>query len=245
MKASIWLAAALVSCLLLSQNLAAKPGKGGGGGGDSGGFGELGNGCVAFESAASPGTFHDDGGGAYCNGTDGQVSVPKRLRLDTKKFNSNNRKYYLDAVCAAKSPACNGTVDVEVLQSQLRHEWIDGQLVGTDELDFQGMAEGEITRVSVDLEIDRNTRLLFGNDSGDRMRCPAPSAAAPLWVQCLDDQNGDGFCDLWTLTTANLDGSAEPDARACLKNSKTGAVLDGEVTADFSMAVCVLGVSCP
>lgn len=216
-----------------------------GGGGDTGGFGELGNGCVAFENPATLGTFHDDGGGAYCNGTDGQVSVPKRLRLDTKKFNRNNRKYLLDAICEANSSVCDGTVEVGVLQSQLRHRWVDGQLVATgeEELDFQGMAIGEIARVSVDLAIGKHARVLWGNDSGDRMRCPPPSEAAPLWVQCLDDQNADGFCDLWTMTTANLDGSAESDARACLKESSV--LLDGEITADFTMGICVLGVSCP
>jgi hypothetical protein len=216
---------------------------GGGGGGGTGGFGDVGNGCVVFENPATLGTFHDDGGGAYCNGTDGQVSIPKRLRLDTKKFNRNDRQYLLDATCEANSAVCDGTVEVGVLQSQLRHQWIDGQLVADDELDFQGMAVGEIARVSVDLAIGRDTRVLFGNDSGERMRCPAPSEAAPLWVQCLDDQNGDGFCDLWTMTTVNLEGSAEPDARACLKESSE--LLDGEISADFTMGICVLGVSCP
>jgi hypothetical protein len=221
---------------------------------NTGGFGELGNGCVAFDSPATLGTFHEDGGGAYCNGTDGQVSVPRRLRLDTTKFNGNDRKYFLDAEdCEANSTVCKGTVEVEVLQSQLRHRLIDGELVATgeEELDFQGMTIGEIARVSVDLAIGKDTRVLFGNDSGDRMRCPAPSQAAPVWVSCDDDFNNDGFCDLWTVSTENLGGpDALPDegnAQACLKQSvkRSQVLLDGEITADFTMGVCVLGVSCP
>lgn len=224
-------------------------GGGGGDGGGSGGFGELGNGCVAFEAGGllgTLGTFHDDDRGAYCNGTDGQVSVPSRLRLDTKKFNSAARKYLLEAICEANSSVCDRTVEVRVLQSQLLHRWIDGQLVATgqEELDFQAMKIGDIERVSVDLAIGKNTKVLFGNDTGDRMRCPSPSEAAPLWVQCLEDRNDDGFCDLWTMTTTNLDvGSAESDARACLTESSV--MVDGEITADFTMGICVLGVTCP
>lgn len=222
----------------------------GGGGADAGGFGPLGTGCTVFENPATLGTFHDDGGGAYCHGTDGQVSVPKRFRLDTKKFNGNDRKYYLTAdACDADSPVCDGTVEVGLLQSQLRHRWLDGELVATgeEELDFQNMATGEIARVSVDLALGKSTRVLFGNDSGARMRCRAPSQAAPVWVECLGDSNLDGFCDLWVMTTHNLEGSAEPDAQACLKEwvKQSEVLLDGEITADFTMDICVLGVSCP
>jgi hypothetical protein len=216
---------------------------------EPGGFGELGNGCVSFASGSDAGTFHDDDGGVYCNGSDGQVSVPKRLRLDSKKFNSNERSYWLDAICndqtTPNAAVCTGPVEVGALQTQLRHEWIGGELVPTDELDFQGMAPGEISRVSVDLYIDRNTKVQFGNDNGLRVRCDG-ATAAPLWASCEADKNGDGFCDSWLLTTANLDGDLEPDARACLKNTRNGKVLDGDVTADFLLEVCVLGVdACP
>lgn len=222
---------------------------------NTGGFGELGNGCVTFTDAPDFGTFHDDGGGTYCNGTDGQVSVPLRLRLDTKKFNSEDRAYWLYADCSSGSntgwPVCDGPIRVGTLQSQLRYELIDGSLVATSELDFQGLVVDEIARVSVDLDLPTwaNHKVKFGNDSDPQIRCDAPAASAPVWVACDGDSNHDGFCDLWTLSTVNLGGPdvlpGEGDARACLKNTKRGVVLDGDVTADFTLKVCVLGLSCP
>ena len=56
----------------------------------------------------------------YCNGTDGQISIPSLLRMDTKKFNGNDRAYLIDATCTGiKTPTARaasrlcGNVDVE------------------------------------------------------------------------------------------------------------------------------------
>lgn len=241
-----WILAA--ACLLVSHSVAAK--KGGGG---TGGFGQLGNGCVTFLNAPDFGTFHDDGGGSYCNGTDGQVSVPKRFRLDTKKFNRNDRAYLLDAECSSGTAtgwsACDGQVEVGILQSQLRYEVIGGELVATSELDFQSLQVGEIARVSLDLPVADSQRLKFGNENDPQVNCNEPANSAPVWISCDDDFNGDGFCDLWTVTTMNLGGPdtlpGEGDARACLKDTGAGVTLDGDVIADFMLELCVLGVTCP
>lgn len=218
-----------------------------------GGFGDVGNGCVAFQPGGGEGTIHEDVDEAYCNGTDGQVSMPKRLRMDTKKFNSNERVYLVEATCAHSF--CAGEREAEVFQSQLRYTWDDavGALVPQedDELDFQAMSIGEIARVSMSIAAGRKLRLKFGNEHGLRVQCPAGTAGeptgGPLWARCEADDNGDGFCDLWTVTTLNLervDDNDEPDARACLVNHH-GKLLDGNVQADFILDVCVLGVSCP
>lgn len=216
-------------------------------GGGKGGFGDVGNGCIAFASTPAAGTIHDDGGGSYCNGSDGQVSVPKRLRMDTRKFNRNARIYWLDAIChGGQSPSdssCLGPVSADVFQSQMEYQWVGGTLVPTEELDFQAMTPGESARVSLAVDAGSNRQLRFGNENGVRVNCPADTSGEPVWVSCEGDSNGDGFCDLWTLSTASLDGSGDPSARACLINES--AVVDGDVQADFTLNICVLGVSCP
>lgn len=242
MKLSIMCLAGLA--LLLTMDLAWSAPKNGGG---KGGFGDAGNGCVAFANAPGAGTIHDDGGGAYCNGSDGQVSVPKRLRMDTKKFNRNARTYWVDAMClGGQSPGdafCSDAVSADVFQSQMEYQWVDGALVPTDELDFQAMTPGEVTRVSLAVDVGFKRQLRYGNENGVRVNCPAGTSGEPVWVGCEDDFNGDGFCDLWTLSTNSLDGSGAPPARACLMNESS--VVDGDVQAEFTLGVCVLGVSCP
>lgn len=234
--------------LALGQVYAEPPGNkppGGSGGSGKGGFGELGDGCVTFLSPGGPGTVHDDGFGTYCNGSDGQVSVPVHLRLDTKKFNPGDRYFSIEGDCSADPPTstqalCDSGVDGLMLNVTVVDE------LGTTDLNWTEMTTGEESaNARMGIKIDNSHFLYF-----DSLACSGSdlSPPRPIHVRCDDDNNGDTFCDLWTISTypdfrdTGFDDSA---SHACFKSGANGIFYSEEVKADFTMEVCVMGVSCP
>jgi hypothetical protein len=248
--------------LAAGQAQAAKGGKGGGGGGggDKGGFGELGSGCLTFISGNDYGRISDDGDGygTYCNGTGGQVSVPVRLRFDTKKLNSDKREFRIWGDCADPSSYLCGTTGTGVkglyLQMGKEADLTTG-VSGDDGLDWTSMSEGDTTRVEMGIKIDRNHFLYF-NKNGvcwDPDNGTKSGFTDPVWVHCDGDHQGDGKCDQWTVSTelgfatGDRPGDifTENAANACLKSGAFGDFIDYSVIADFTWKVCVMGLSCP
>jgi hypothetical protein len=226
-------------------------------GGGKGGFGELGNACLnlpEMDPSADSGTIANDGVSVYCHGEDGQISVPKRFRIDTKKFNGNDSSYWVNADCG--HVWCGGDQELKIFQSQLWYNQ-DGTLYNPDnvpgdfngkELNFQEMGVGDVERASMSVAaVDKDYRLVFGKNSGGSVRCQSDTNTGPIWVRCETDSNQDGLCDRWTVSTQDLSGSASSDdARACLKERDVEVAWD--VVADFEMDVCVLGgglAACP
>jgi hypothetical protein len=251
--------------LVMGQVHAGKPGgkppKEGGGG--KGGFGELGNGCVTFIPGPNTNSFdniHDDGvNPTYCNGTDGQVSIPVRLRVDTKKFNKEGRYYgFAYEKCGIGESWCNG--GAELARGQMGNEFVldinlDGEevLVSNGGLDMTLMTPQHVTRVGIGFFIDNDHGLNFSSEYdefgelNDRacFEDPdlGPSNAEPLWVRCEADVDSDELCDLWTVSTFELlpgGGFGFGKAQACLKNGLF-SMLDPNVDADFTISICVMG----
>jgi hypothetical protein len=271
---------ALGLLLALAQVHAGKPG--GNPPKDKGGFGELGNGCVTFVdgpdgSFPTPGTgrIHDDDSELslsrrYCNGTDGQVSIPVRLRVDTKKFNKENRYYGFEYDDCNAADWCDGSAKLARGQMGNEFVWVeypedsgDEQLVLLEGgLDMTLMPAPEfgsnlnVTRVGMGFFIDNNHGLSFSNEYNDRGCFGDISDAEPLWVRCDADVGGgvdggpDGLCDRWTVSTFPL--SPDPDdsndgfvagglpVNACLKNG-IFVMEEPSVRADFTIEVCVMG----
>jgi hypothetical protein len=202
-----------------------------GGGGGKGGFGELGNACLHLPEIgpdAYEGTIANDGVSVYCHGEDGQISVPKRFRIDTKKFNESQLWYNQD-----------GTL--------YNPDEVPGDFNGK-ELNFQEMGVGDVERASMSVAaVDNDYRLIFGKNSGGSFRCETDANTGPVWVKCEADSNEDGFCDRWTVSTSDLSDQPFPDdARGCLKERDVEVAWG--VVANFEMDVCVLGgglAECP
>ena len=215
--------------------------KGGGSGGSGkGGFGELGDGCVTFVSPALA-TVSDDGGGHYCNGSDGQVSVPVHLRFDTKKFNKDHRSFWVEGTCS-DSPS-----DTEAqAQCGLLEEGYDGLMLNVTVVDDNGdlnwteMDETEMLIARMGIKIDNSHFLYF-----DPLVCPEADPD-PVYVRCDGDTPPeDGLCDRWTISTDPLFptiGDAFTGASsACFKSGAYGTFYS-EVEMNFTVEVCVLGV---
>jgi hypothetical protein len=246
--------------LAVGQALAGPPGNKPpkGDGGDKGGFGDLGNGCVTFLNPVDPddpddpvdllGTVSDDGGGRYCNGSDGQVSVPVHLRLDTKKFNKNHRWFWVQGECL-DSPL---DVQAEAECNQLG-EGVDGlrfNVTVVDDSVVDDPVDLNWTEMSADEVLDARMGILLENGHlyFDPNDCPEVPWE-PIHVRCdADTAPKDGLCDKWTISTdpAFPTGTtlfSESASRACFKSAAYGAFYS-EVRANFTMEVCVMGVSC-
>jgi hypothetical protein len=275
MKKVTFLVIVVSLLLVIGETYAGKPGgkppKDDGGG--KGGFGELGNGCVTFIPGPDGffGSINDDSiDSTYCNGTDGQVSIPVRLRVDTKKFNKEGRYYGFDYdECSPSESWCNEGAELARGQMGDEYVWIDDPgapgtdiLVRGDGLDMTLMKPTDITRVGMGFFIDNDHGLSFSNEYNDR-GC-FDGDAEPLWVRCDGDVGPldtagvpDGLCDLWTVSTYPLSpngGFVEdpsvapqtnpltylPSVKACLKDG-IFIILDESVKADFTLEVCVLG----
>jgi hypothetical protein len=248
-------------------------------GGDKGGFGELGNGCVTFVqgpdgSFPTPGTgrIHDDSelslSRRYCNGTDGQVSIPVRLRVDTKKFNKENRYYSFEYDDCNAADWCDGGAKLAHGQMGNEYVWAEDPDDSNNEIlvlweggldmtlmpadpDYPAFGSNlNVTRVGMGFFIDNDHQLSFSNEYNDRGCFGESSDAEPLWVRCDADVGGgveggaDGLCDRWTVSTFPLSpdgGFAEgPPVNACLKNG-IFVMEDPNVRADFTIEVCVMG----
>lgn len=239
--------------LALGQAYAKPPGSkppGGSGGSGKGGFGELGDGCVTFLSQeAGQGKVYDDGRGSYCNGSDGQVSVPVRLRFDTKKFNPDDRYFRIWGSCIGEG----GDTDA-LCQSP----GVDGLMLnvggGASDPDWNWTTmavKGERT-ARLGIKIDNSHFLYYDPDqTGVCMDNNFGVSAGPIYVRCDADTpvNGtrDGLCDIWTISTApdfRESGFDVGASSACYKSGAYGGFYNHEVVADFTMEVCVMGVSC-
>ena len=243
----------LVSLLLVFGQVHAKKGgqgNGGNGGGDKGGFGELGDGCLTFLNYAGAGRIYDDERGSYCNGTAGQISVPVRLRFDTKKFNGDDRVFTIQASCSSATDNVCSLVGTNGKTLQMSNEDFPGSPYSG--LDWTLMDAGGITRVEMGIKIDR-THFLYFNEKDVCFDPDNPNDdvhGGPLWVRCDGDANDDTLCDQWTVST---DGSfptgagpfAADSAKACLKSGAFGNFLDKDVIADFTWNVCVMGLGIP
>lgn len=243
-------------------------------------MGELGNACAEFLPVpnADPdekwGTIYDDGFGEYCNGTDGQVSIPTRFRMDSKKWNKEGRKYFVDAVClepeSEQQPTlCDGAAEISAIQSQIKYNCVEvcsgtplqcecrWDLAGADvELHFQEMTPNEVARVSMSVLVGKQRHLHFGDDQDfSRAKCPPGENdvvyGEPVWVRCDSNTNpeDDELCDRWTVSTFKLQPGSpgidfELSAHACLIEGVSGVPTWENVQADFILDVCVLGVSC-
>ena len=248
MKKTTMVVMTLGLLLALGAAHAKKGGQGGGGngGGDKGGFGPLGDGCVTFLSGQGPGRFSGDGRGIYCNGTDGQISVPVRLRLDTKKFNGNKRFYWVWGECSGAPVIGDQLCDDDNPETTNGDEIAHAQMSIESDLDMQAMGLGTFARVDMGIKIDR-THFLYYDD----ILCNHPASPADrLWVRCDLDTNGDDLCDRWTVSTdsafpeftdENDSEFASNSARACLKTGAYADFIDYDVIADFTMKVCVMG----
>ncbi len=256
----------LVLLLAMGQVQAKKggPGNGGNGGGGKGGFGPLGDGCLTFLNAPGNGRFEHDGGGAYCNGSGGQVSVPVRLRFDTKKLNADNRSYNVNGSCSSNTRQALCTGGDNGLTLQMGPETDADGISINDDFDWTLMlTANNPTRVQMGIKFD-NRHFLYFNKDGTCVDPDNPGgsvSAGPVYVRCDGDENGDGLCDHWTVST---DGSfpefrglpaefpeddefATDAANACFKIGAYGDFWDHDVIADFTMKICVMGVgfTCP
>ena len=216
----------------------------GSGGSDKGGFGELGDGCVTFVSPAGA-TVSDDGGGRYCNGSDGQVSVPVHLRLDTKKFNKGHRWFWVEGTCS------DSPLDAEAqTQCQLLSEGYDGLMTNVTvvengvDLNWTEMSPNEVLKARMGIKID-NSHFLYL----DPYDC-SEGYSDPVYVRCeADTPPGDGLCDKWTISTdwgfptLNNGGAFIHTPHACFKSGGYGSFYS-VVEANFTLEVCVMGVSC-
>jgi hypothetical protein len=238
----------LAAATLLAPSLApaAKGGKGKGGGE------ETTTGCLTYSDRSLVDEIQSDGfdPAVYCHGTDGQVTVPTLLRHDLKKFNDNGRVIIVVPRCwggetVAVGTPCFGsdTAEARILQSRGEGN-PDGTYAGND-LKFQEMREGDVTRVSLDFDLGRQVHVYFGNgsfinDSTQTCGPYAQTSARPAWVRCEAEEGNptDGYrCTEWTVSSDDLrDAPPEPpdNARACLVKYKGGTqILDGNVEADF------------
>lgn len=255
----------LVLLLAMGQVHAKKggPGNGGSGGSGKGGFGPLGDGCLTFLNGPGDGRFEHDGRGPYCNGSGGQVSVPVRLRFDTKKLNADDRSYNVNGSCSQNTGEALCTGGDNGLILGMGPETYDDGISFNDDFDWTLMGEGDITRVQLGIKFDNRHFLYFNKDGTcvDPNNTAGPVSAGPVHVRCDGDENGDQLCDHWTVST---DGSfpefrglpeefpgddkfATDAANACFKTGAYGGFLDHDVIADFTMKVCVMGdgFTCP
>jgi hypothetical protein len=232
----IFLAAAIL--LAPSLSLAAKGGKGKGGGNSSE---DVGTGCLFYSDAPGDG-ITSDLGAVYCHGTDGQVTVPKRLRHDLKKFNENSRTIVVDPVCwggesVASGAYCFGSpANAIIVQSHGGGDADGIQLVS--ELNFPAMALNQVKRVALDFDLGKQLHIYFGNatfDTGPTATCSG-TQAAPAWVTC--DVHDGTSCTAWTISS--FGPAPEDDALACLIRYKGGTqVEDSAVQADFTIVLSV------
>ena len=262
----------VVLLVAMGQALAGKPGgkpPGGNGGSDKGGFGELGDGCLTFYNPPNnpvQGTIHDDsadsGKHIYCNGTDGQVSVPVRLRFDTKKFNADDRYFSIWGSCSenTEKELCISGVKGRFLQMGNEAESLTGLIIGGG-LDWTLMKKGAVTRVGMGVSIDNKHHLSFNKDGAcDDDSVPGHPPTGPVYVRCdgnINDTgpNSDELCDQWTVSTDPSAVGLVPSntapyetATACFKTGVYGDFLDHEVIANFTWKVCVMGLGisgCP
>jgi hypothetical protein len=249
--------------LTMSQAQAGK----GGGGSSKGGFGDLGDGCLTFVNPGNPhgtvtdfdaGTVHDDDLGSYCNGTDGQVSVPWHLRFDTKKFNPQNRHFRIWGNCVGEGG------DTQAL---CQGPGVDGLMlnlgVGPSDSDWSWTQmspdPANPTNTAVDrmgIKIDKSHFLYFDpNPTGVCLddTLAVPESIGLIHIRCNADANGDDLCDQWTISTdpafpTGNDTFSENSSRACFRAGAYGSFYNHEVVADFTMEVCVMGsdfVGCP
>jgi hypothetical protein len=220
--------------------------KGGGSGGSGkGGFGELGDGCVKFVSPAGA-NVSDDGDGRYCNGSDGQVSVPVHLRFDTKKFNKGHRWFWVEGTCTDS----DFSLDAEAsAQCELLSYGYDGLMTNVtvvdeygEDLNWTDMGQGDVLDARMGIKIDNSHFLFFGP-----LNCPERDPD-PVYVRCeADTEPKDGLCDRWTISTDPLfpttGGTFTDASSACFKSGAYGTFYS-EVGMNFTMEVCVIGVSC-
>ena len=243
--------------LALGQAYAKPPGgSGGSGGSGKGGFGELGDGCVTFLSPEGEGFIHDDYSESaktnYCNGSDGQVSVPVRLRLDTKKFNPDDRYFWIDGVCNSDAGDTTQALCVEGVEGLRMGLSLD---TNGDDWDWTEMSVSDgLKEATMGVKIDNNHFLYFDpriEGLCDPDGTSGPVAAGPVFVRCDGDTevngSGDGKCDMWTIST-DLDfpdSTFDNASSACFKSGAYGDFYNSDVTANFTIEVCVMGVSCP
>jgi hypothetical protein len=243
--------------LALGQAYAKPPG--GSGGSGKGGFGELGDGCVTFLSPEGEGFIHDDYSESaktnYCNGSDGQVSVPVRLRFDTKKFNPDDRYFWIAGVC---------NQDQGDTAQALCGQGVEGLRMGLsldkdgNDWDWTAMSvSNEPKEATMGVKIDNNHFLYFDPRTGglcDTDGLGSVEAAGPVFVRCDGDTavngSGDGKCDMWTISTdgdfpTGTDSFSANASSACFKTGAYGDFYNHDVTANFTIKVCVMGVSCP
>jgi hypothetical protein len=252
-KRSILTMIVLGMLIAVVQAYAAPGGKGGSG---KGGFGELGNGCVTFLSPQGDGFIYDDYSDSlktnYCNGSDAQVSVPVRLRLDMSKFNKKHRYFWIDGDC---NSATGDTTQA------LCKQGVEGLRMGLsldtngDDWDWTEMSVSDgLKEATMGVKIDNNHFLYFDPRTGgfcDTDGLGSIEAAGPVFVRCDGDTkvNGivDGKCDMWTISTDPdfPDSTFDNASSACFKSGAYGDFYNSDVTANFTIEVCVMGVSCP
>jgi hypothetical protein len=201
---------------------------------NKGGFGDEGAGCASFRDSFDD-SVRSDGGGVYCNGTDGQVSVPKRFRIDLKKFNSNKRTIIVEPYCAGADGTlslCLKSFQGEIVLQSLK-EYVGGQEQDGD-LDFQSIGLDETRHAGLTIAFQFNRKnsfaLSYGNDtSSDFSRCPTFSASEPVSVTCTAVNPDSGNCAAWFVE----------GGKACLKDALSGDILDDDVTARFGIELFV------
>jgi hypothetical protein len=178
----------------------------------------------------------------YCHGTDGQISVPRLLRHDLKKFNGNGRTIIVDPYCHDTGAICfRNPAEARILQSRGEGDSA-GNWAGND-LSFPAMGYLEVSRVSLDFDLGKQRHIYFGNGSfvDDATQACGPvteTEARAAWIRC-EAVDGD-TCTEWTVSSDDLrDPTADgyPDnARACLVHWKGNApIIDGNVEADFEI----------
>jgi len=219
---------------------------GGSGGSGKGGFGELGDGCVTFVSPDGPGTVSADNNKPYCNGSDGQVSIPVHLRLDTKKFNKAHRYFWVQGECLDSSLDDEATIECAKLRAGMDGLRMNVYVVDDSRVDLNWQEE------MAPLE-EREARMGIKTENGHLYFDPLDCWEVPwepVYVRCDDDKNGDLLCDQWTISTdpdfptiANK-GVFDNASSACFKSGAYGSFYS-VVEANFTMEVCVMGVSCP
>jgi hypothetical protein len=251
-KTTLLILIGLLLALALGQAQAGKPGgkpTGGNGGSGKGGFGDLGDGCLTFQGdLAARGRIYSDGLGKYCNGTDGQISVPVLLRFDTKKFNRQKRFFTIHGDCSD----VNSTQDLCVsgangLLLQMSDEANPDGTSKLTTLNWTRMATGAVTRVEMGIKID-NDHFLYFDDGQSGLCNHQDSQTGPVWVRCNGDANDDDLCDQWTVSTGDLNPGGSLETHACFKAGAYGEFLDPNVIADFTWGVCVMGLGingCP
>jgi len=275
-KICIWRICILVLTLIFVVGLGTAQAGKGGKKGSAGGKGYVDTGSAEYvynDDILNGGALLSDGGGPYCHGVDGQVTLLARFIQDLDVHNQHDRTLTVDPDCIDVDYDCFEPLEVNFLGTYRKAypdgtPFGEGDQMGERELVLRDMDMGDnrIWRATMSFDLGKKRFLLFGHRGFvcTSMHCgypddgTAPAGAVitqsePIWVRC-DAVGEDNRCVDWTISTFDLTLSDpfadDSPVHGCLAYSwlkGSPKLVNPDVEANFFIDVRYVekGATCP